>query len=108
TLFPYTTLFRSGRQPLVFPEFLPRLRIVFKGVAEEGPRPGGKISEQTRPRPQQIHGPREPLALRICPFRLPQSSAGQLSFYVGQQFVNRQLLQVLRVEPFELGTIEDG
>src|SRR5215469_12694825 len=45
------------------------------------------------------------LAARPLPF--PQSILLELPFNLRQQIVHRQFLQILRVEPFELGSIEN-
>src|SRR5205814_8808447 len=49
---------------------------------------------------------RGPLWLR--PFFLPEPAALQLGFDFGEQILDGQLLQILRVEPFEFGAIENA
>src|SRR5260370_6947856 len=41
------------------------------------------------------------------PFVFPEFADLQLPLYVGEKLFDRQSLQILRVEPFELGTIEN-
>ncbi len=95
-------------QARILPEFFAGGGIVREVVAEKGAPPGGEIGQQARARTQQIHRVREPIALRAGPFLAPKLGAAQLRFDGGQQFLDRQFLQVLRVEPFELGAVEDG
>src|ERR1700687_3491461 len=87
-------------QPLILPEFLAGLRIVFKRIAEKCARPRRKIRQQTRAWPQQIHGLREPLAFRSGPFRLPEFCTLEFGLYGWQQIVGGALLQIIGVEPF--------
>src|SRR5205085_2452611 len=90
--------------------------IARKFVAKKCARPGGKIRQQANARAQQIHSARKPRVIaRVrtrrgtsSPFGLPQAAALQFSFHFGQQFFDRQPLQILRVEPFEFGPVEDG
>src|SRR5580704_12200771 len=42
------------------------------------------------------------------PLVLPQAAALQLRFYLRQQVIDRQPLQILRVEPFQLGPVENA
>jgi hypothetical protein len=42
------------------------------------------------------------------PLGFPQAAALQLRFHLGQQLFNRQFLQKLRVEPLQLGPIENA
>jgi len=50
----------------------------------------------------------EPRTIRAGPGLLPDPGALELLFDIGKEFVYLNLLQILRVEPFELGAIEDG
>src|SRR5579885_1489705 len=93
----------------ILPEFFLRGGIAREVVAEESARPGGKIRQQADARAKQIDGFREPFAARARgPFVFPEAAALQLRFHFGQQVLDGELLQILRVEPFELGAVEDG
>src|SRR5262249_22588913 len=60
-------------------------------------------------RPQQVYGSRKPLVPGPrSPFLLPQSALSKLRFHLRQQFLDRQLLQILGVKPFQFGAIENG
>src|SRR5262249_35225442 len=70
--------------------------------------PSGEIGEQARARTQQINGAREPVALAGGPLGPPEAAALEFGADEGQQLVDRKRVQILLIEPFEFGAVEDS
>ena len=65
-----------------------------------------KIRQQARAGTQQVDSACKPISLRCGPFRVPKAGSFQFGLNRRKQFVDRKLLQILLVEPFELGAVE--